>query len=115
MAGGPPPRRYDLVSVFFFQVPPETFAGFYRGLAELVEPGGTLLVVGHHPDDIHSGARRPHGPQLMFTPEQVVALLDPAEWEVVTEASPTREQAGPEGPVTVRDSVLRAVRRRTQQ
>ncbi len=46
----------------------------------------------------------------MFTPEQVVGLLDPEAWEVVTEASPTREQAGPEGPATVRDTVVRAVR-----
>jgi len=115
MADGAVPGRYDLVSAFFFQPPPETFEGFYRGLADLVEPGGTLLVVGHHPDDIHSGARRPHGPQLMFTSEQVVALLDPEVWDVVTEQSPTREQAGPEGPVTVRDSVTRAVRRRTHR
>jgi len=115
MADGAVPGRYDLVSAFFFQPPPETFEGFYRGLADLVEPGGTLLVVGHHPDDIHSGARRPHGPQLLFTSEQVVALLDPEVWDVVTEQSPTREQAGPEGPVTVRDSVTRAVRRRTHQ
>ena len=48
---------------------------------------------------------------MFFTPEQVVALLDPGAWDVVTEASPTREQAGPEGPMAVRDSVVCAVRR----
>ena len=108
---GPAPGRYDLVSVFFFHVLPEVFDGFYGGLADLVETGGTLLVVGHHPDDIASGARRPHGPQLLFTPEQVVGVLDPDAWQVVTAAAPAREAPGPEGPVTVRDSVVRAVRR----
>jgi cyclopropane fatty-acyl-phospholipid synthase-like methyltransferase len=111
MADGPPPGQYDLVSSFFFHVPPAVFGDFYRGLAALVPPGGTLLVVGHHADDIESGVRRPHGPQLLFTPEQVVAVLDADEWGTVTEAAPSREMAGPEGPVTVRDSVVRAVRR----
>ena len=111
MGGGPAPGRYDLVSVFFFHVPPEQFGGFYRGVADAVESGGTLLVVGHHPEDVSSGARRPHGPQLMFTPEQVVEVLDPESWEIVTAAAPTREMDTPDGPVTVRDSVVRAVRR----
>jgi SAM-dependent methyltransferase len=111
VAGGPAPGGYDLVSVFFFQVPPAIFAGFYRGLADLVEPGGSLLVVGHHPEDVATGVRQPHGPQLLFTPEQVIALLDPEVWDVVTEASPTREQALPDGPAMVRDSLVRAVRR----
>ncbi len=111
VAGGPAPGRYDLVSAFFFHVLPESFEAFYRGLAELVEPGGTLLVVGHHPDDHDSGARRPHGGQLLFTPEQVVDVLGADAWDVVTQVAPTREMNGPEGPVTVRDSVVRAVRR----
>ena len=115
VAGGPAPGRYDLVSAFFFQLPPLLFDDFYRGLADLVDPGGTLLVVGHHPDDIAPGARRSHGPQLMFTPDQVVALLDPGAWEVVTEAAPTREQVLPEGPAIVRDTLVRAVRESTEQ
>jgi 2-polyprenyl-3-methyl-5-hydroxy-6-metoxy-1,4-benzoquinol methylase len=111
MGGGPVDGRYDLVSVFFFHVPPEQFETFYRGVADAVERGGTLLVVGHHPDDISSGARRPHGPQLMFTPGQVVEVLDTEAWEVVTSAAPTREMETADGPVTVRDTVVRAVRR----
>ncbi len=111
MAGGPAPGRYDLVSAFFFHVPADVFSDFYRRVADLVAPGGTLLVVGHHPHDLDSGARRPHGPQLLFTAGQLVALLDRDEWDLVTEAEPAREMAGPEGPVVVRDSVVRAVRR----
>ncbi len=38
-------------------------------------PDGRLLVVAHHPDDVESGARRPHGPGLMFPPEQLLATL----------------------------------------
>jgi cyclopropane fatty-acyl-phospholipid synthase-like methyltransferase len=108
---GTVPGSYDLVSVHFFQPLPSQFGELYRGLAGLVDPGGSLLVVGHHPDDVTTGARQPHGPQLMFTPEQVVEVLDPEWWDVVTEAAPTREMDTPDGPVMVRDSVVRAVRR----
>jgi SAM-dependent methyltransferase len=111
LGGGPVPGRYDLVSVHFFQPLPSEFGPLYEGLADLVDSGGSLLVVGHHPEDLASGARRPHGPQLMFTPEQVVGILDPGAWDVVTTTTPTREMDGPEGRVTVRDSVVRAVRR----
>lgn len=110
LAGGPAPGRYDLVSVFFFQVPPSVFDGLYRGLAGLVDTGGSLLVVGHHPDDV--GVRNaPFAAERFFTPEQVRTVLPEAAWDVVTAAAPEREQAGPEGPVTVRDTVVRAVRR----
>jgi 2-polyprenyl-3-methyl-5-hydroxy-6-metoxy-1,4-benzoquinol methylase len=111
IGAGPAPGRYDLVSAHFFQPLPAQFEDLYRGLGDLVDPGGSLLVVGHHPHDVASGARQAHGPQLMFTPEQVVAILDPDSWEVVTEAAPAREMAGEEGPVTVRDTVVRAMRR----
>jgi len=111
VAGGRLTGGWDLVSVFFFHPLPEAFAELYGGLAALVVPGGTLLVVGHHPSDVDSGARRPHGGQLLFTPEQVVELLDPDAWEVVTAAAPAREIPGDDGPVTVHDSVVRAVRR----
>lgn len=111
VGGGPASGHYDLVSVFFFHVLPDAFEGFYRGLASLVRPRGTLLVVGHHPDDVDSGARRPHGGQLLFTPEQVVSVLDPDGWDLLTEAAPTRVMMTPEGEVTVRDSVVRVTRR----
>jgi hypothetical protein len=48
----------------------------------------------------------------MFTAEQVAAVLDPAEWEIVASA-PEREAVDPEGrTITIRDAVLRAVRHR---
>ena len=103
--------RFDLVSVFFLHVPRPDFDDLYGGLAGLVAPGGSLLVVAHHPDDLVTGVRRPRGPDLLFRPEQVVAVLDEADWEVAVADAPRRQMDRPEGPVTVRDTVVRAVRR----
>ena len=50
----------------------------YRALAALVADGGTLLVVGHHPSDLETAPDlRPHHPELMFTADDIVALLEP--------------------------------------
>lgn len=121
LAGHSPraPRRtrgYDLVSAHFMHVPREDFDGVYRRLAAAVAPGGRLLVVAHHPDDVESGARRPHGPGLMFPPEQVLSALGVEggasdEWEVEVADAPRREQQMPDGPIQVRDTVVRLRRR----
>ncbi|MBM7507422.1 SAM-dependent methyltransferase [Nocardioides salarius] len=105
--GGP----YDLVSVFFLHVPRPVFDALYAALAATVAPGGSLLVVGHHPDDEHTGVRRPHGEDLLFGPDRVTALLDDTEWELRTAEAPTRSQDLDGRPVTVTDTVVHAVRR----
>lgn len=111
IAGEALPGDQDLVSVQFFHPPAGLFDEVHARLGAAVAPGGHLLVVGHHPDDLATGARRPHGPDLLFTPERVVAALDQADWEIVVVAAPTREHQGGEGPVTVRDTVVLAKRR----
>jgi hypothetical protein len=49
----------------------------------------------------------------MFTAEEIAAVLDPAEWDIVT-AAPERPATDPDGQkITITDAVLRAVRRAT--
>jgi len=115
--GERPPRRphgrpgYDLVSAHFMHVPEADFAGVYRRIAAAVAPGGRLLVVAHHPFDVESGARESHGPGLLFGPDRVLETLGTDEWEVeVAEVQP-REQDTPDGPMQVKDTVVRLRRR----
>ncbi len=112
----PPHGRpgFDLVSAHFLHVPREDFDGVYQRIAAAVAPGGRLLVVAHHPEDVASGARRPHGPGLLFPPEQVLAALGvaeesggPREWEVEVAETADRTQESPEGPMRVRDTIVR--------
>ena len=108
----PEPGRYGLVSAQYMHLPLEMFGDFLARLAAAVRPGGTLLVVGHHPDDLHANVGR-HGPAHRFVlAEQLAADLDQESWEVVVAGAFGRPAKDLDGqPVTVRDTVLRATRR----
>jgi thioredoxin reductase/SAM-dependent methyltransferase len=108
-----PPARgaYDLVTAHFLHLPGEVRRELFARLAEAVAPGGTLLIVGHHPSDLWTTARRLHVPDAMFTAEEVAAGLAPEGWDVVADARP-RPARDPDGnEVTTRDAVLVARRR----
>jgi thioredoxin reductase/SAM-dependent methyltransferase len=108
----PEQRAYDLVSAQFMHLPPAARRELYAHLAGAVAPGGTLLIVGHHPSDLASGAGRMHFPEMLFTAEEIADSLDAGDWEVlVTDARP-RPSTDPDGrPITIRDAVLVARRR----
>lgn len=112
LSNDPLPGTYDLVSAQFWHPPLERFTDFRDVIGAAVRPGGLLLVVGHHPDDLPTGLRDGHGHEkLLFTPDQVVSLLDPDEWDVQVSAAQTREVDHPDGHVTATDSVVLARRR----
>jgi len=104
----PPPQRFDLVSAQYMHLPEAELDALHRRLAAAVRPGGTLLVVAHHPDDLHALTGR----EGMFrTAEELAASLDPAAWKIIVTGNVVRSATNMDGePVTVRDTVLRAVR-----
>jgi len=109
----PAPERYDLVSAQYIHLPGEARMALHRRLAAAVAPGGTLLIVGHHPsirETTFGGPHHRHRLDLLFTAEEVAATLDPADWhiEVSTVDRPAKD---PEGqPIVIQDAVLRATR-----
>ncbi len=107
----PSASRFDLVSAQFMHLPPAERLSLHHRLAAVVRPGGTLLVVGHHPSDLDTSMQRPDLPDLMVTADQMAEALDPAEWQVST-STREREVVDPDGAtITVADAVLVAVRR----
>lgn len=107
----PEDAAYDLVSAQFVHLPQAPERLFAR-LAEAVAPGGTLLVVGHHPSDLETGAHRAPVPERFFAAEDVAAMLDPARWRTeVVEARPRLSKPHEGDDITVHDAVLRAQRR----
>jgi SAM-dependent methyltransferase len=107
----PAPRRFDLVSAQFMHLPAEAFAALYRRLTPAVRPGGTILVVLHHPSDLATSVGRWGHEEMFRTPDEVIDVLGP-EWEIELAAAPRREGIDPDGqPVAIRDTLVRAVKR----
>ncbi len=108
----PSPARYDLVSAQYLHLPAAPRRALFGRLAEAVAPGGTLLIVGHHPADLQTTMPRPPMPELFYTGDDIAAALDPGEWAIITNASPGRTATDPDGnTVTIHDTVLQARRR----
>jgi SAM-dependent methyltransferase len=77
----PPAQAFDLVVVLYLQVPGDELRSELRNAAEAVAPGGTILVVGHHLENLEHGYGGPSNPAVLYTPDQVVAALDGLEIE----------------------------------
>jgi 2-polyprenyl-3-methyl-5-hydroxy-6-metoxy-1,4-benzoquinol methylase len=108
----PEPSSYDLVSAQFMHLTPADRTSLIGRLAAAVAPGGTLLVVGHHPSDLETTVSRGSRPELLFTATELAALLDAEQWEIVLASAPGRRATDPAGnPVTIHDALLRARRR----
>jgi SAM-dependent methyltransferase len=112
LSADPGPQRFDLVSAQFMHLPSPELESLHRRLATAVRPGGTLLIVSHHPDDRHANVGRPGHLDLFPTPAQLAAGLDPGDWEILVADAIGRPATDLDGhPVTVKDTVLRARRR----
>ena len=112
LSWAPAPLEYDLVSAHFVHLPTREREALHRRLAAAVRPGGTLLIVGHHPSDMETSVGRFHLPDFFYTADQVAAVLAPDDWQIVVAAAPGRQALDPDGrPITIRDAVLRAQRR----
>ncbi len=109
---GPEPESFDLISSQFMQMPPELRVSLFRRLADGVAPGGTLLIVGHHPLDLRTTVRQGAMPDLLFTASEIAGLLRAEQWEILVEAAPERSVTDSAGEiVTIHDALLRARRR----
>ncbi|MDG4810452.1 NAD(P)/FAD-dependent oxidoreductase [Micromonospora sp. WMMD1120] len=108
----PAEEAYDLVSAQFMHLPPAPRRELFARLAAAVAPGGVLLIVGHHPSDLWTSARRMHLPTMMYTADEVAADLDPTRWEVLAAEARPRTATDPDGgDITIHDAVLLARRR----
>jgi SAM-dependent methyltransferase len=109
-----PGISYDLVTSQFLHSQELDWRIPLRTAALAVKPGGTLLVVGHHPDRLPPWGNDHHNHRDMFyTADDLVRELglNGPEWQIEVLTSRERPVTGPDGQeATIADVVLRATR-----
>jgi SAM-dependent methyltransferase len=69
----PPEGEFDLVLVLYLQVPADERRRVLGRAAGALAPQGTLLVVGHHSDNLADGWGGPRTPDVLYSAEDVAA------------------------------------------
>ena len=103
-------RSFDLVVVCYLQVPAESRRAAHRSAAAAVAPGGTLLVVAHHTDNLVDGVGGPQDPAVLFSQDDVVADLSGTGLDVVTAEKAVRTVEKDGAPAAAYDVVVLARR-----
>ena len=102
----PEPDAFDLVLVLYLQVPAVERRRVLARAASAVGAGGMLLLVGHDLTNVADGVGGPSDPDLLYTPDDVVAELPGLEIERAERV--LRDVAGADRPAI--DALVRARR-----
>ncbi len=71
----PPPEAFELVIVFYLQMPPEPLRPILARAAKAVTPGGTFLLVAHDSSNLTHGYGGPRDPAALYTADDVLPAL----------------------------------------
>jgi SAM-dependent methyltransferase len=69
----PEPEAFDLVLVFYLQLPAHERRLVVERAAQAVAAGGTFLLVGHDLTNMTDGVGGPSDPTVLYTPDDIVA------------------------------------------
>lgn len=112
LASWVPERQFDLVTAQFLHSTRMPWQQALQLAAAAVRTGGTLLIVGHHPDGLPPWGTH-NTPQKYFTAEELARELgiEAPEWRLDAVDTRHRSAFGPDGEVAaLTDAVLRATR-----
>jgi len=106
----PPAAAFDLVLLFYLQVPPDERRRIVRTAAATTAPGGTFLLVGHDRRNVDHGYGGPTDTTVLYTPEEIVADLH--GFEVAKAVLVERPVETADGERVALDALVRARRPR---
>lgn len=105
-----PAVSFDLVLLFYLQLPPSQRRTVFRTFAHSVAPGGHLVVVGHDSENLAAGIGGPQDPEVLFSAADVVADIGSSGLFVERAELVRRPVATDDGEVDALDALVRAVR-----
>lgn len=103
-------QDYDLVVVAYLQLAELQRRVALRSAAEAVAPGGHLLVIAHHTDNLAEGYGGPQNAMWLYTESDVVSDVAEAGLETVVAERAARAVQTDDGPRTAWDAVVLARR-----
>lgn len=81
LAWEPPAQAFDLVLLLYLQLPAHELRTVLGHAVRALAPGGRLVVVGHHSDNLEHGHGGPSSAAVLYTEAEVEACLDGLEIE----------------------------------
>ncbi len=104
----PEPAAFDLVIVFYLQLPHEEVREVLEHAVDAVAPGGALLVVAHDLDNLAHGYGGPPSADVLYTVELVTDSLE--DLEIVEAGQVKRPVSTPAGDRVAIDTLVLAQR-----
>ena len=106
----PSSEGFDLVVVFYLQLPQPSRSDALHVAASAVAPGGTLLVMAHDLDNLVRGVGGPQRPDVLYRVDEVANVAIEAGLIVQRAEQVVRLVDGDSGPKEAIDSLVRAIR-----
>ena len=103
-----PPGSFDLVIVFYLQLVDPQLAATLQHIAAVTAAGGTVLVVGHHVDNLERGYGGPTSRAVLHDPQRIADLLVGQDLTILRAELIERPVDTAEGPRVALDSLVRA-------
>jgi SAM-dependent methyltransferase len=69
----PEGRTWDLVVLAYLQLPDAVRSRVHQAAVDALAPGGRLILIAHHRDNLEHGVGGPPYPEVLFTEEQLAA------------------------------------------
>jgi len=69
----PPAGAFDLVLLAYMQLPEAGRRSLHAKAVQVLVPGGRVLIVGHHRDNLENGVGGPPLPEMLFTESELAA------------------------------------------
>jgi 2-polyprenyl-3-methyl-5-hydroxy-6-metoxy-1,4-benzoquinol methylase len=106
----PQPHAFDLVLIFYLQLPADQRGQVVHAAADGVAPAGTLLVVAHDRANLQDGHGGPQDPTVLYTAEDIIGDLAGSGLRVQRADRVRRPVQTPDGERVALDALLRATR-----
>jgi hypothetical protein len=106
----PDPHAFDLVIIFYLQVPAADRRPILQAAAEAVAPGGTFLLVAHDSSNLQHGHGGPQDPARLYTARDVVSDIEARGLHIERAERAERPVQTPDGERIALDALLRARR-----